>query len=59
MVTRLHTVLVFSALVLDLTISDPEPDPALGLFGGAGALLGYCANGGVRVSYLSSPHLYH
>ena len=51
MVTRLHTVLVFSALVLDLTISDPEPDPALGLFGGAGALLGYCANGGVRVSF--------
>ena len=50
MVTRLHTVLVLSALVLHLTISDPEPDPALGLFGGAGALLGYCANGGVSVS---------
>ena len=58
MVTCLRTVLVLSALVLHLTISDPEPDPALGLFGGAGALLGYCANGGVSVRNQSSKHLY-
>ena len=44
----LRAALVFSVLS-DLIVSDPEPDPALGLYAGAGALLGYCANGGVSV----------
>ena len=49
MMTRLSALLVFSVLFPDLSLSDPEPDPVLGLYAGAGALLGYCANGGVRV----------
>ena len=45
MVTRL--VMTVSVLLSDLVIA--APDPVLGLYAGAGALLGYCANGGVRV----------
>ena len=53
----LGAVLVCSALMSHLTISDPEPDPVIGLFG-AGALLGYCANGGVRVTNQGTYHQY-
>ena len=53
----LRAVLVCSALMSHLTISDPDPDPVIGLFG-AGALLGYCANGGVRVTNQGTYHQY-